>query len=139
MAAIQVPTARRKHTAPSHGNLGSFRPIRRLRDAEPLREAVAFHCHQAAEKYLKAFLVSQSVQFPKTYSIGQLLDLVSPVAPEIAMSLEEVGVLTPFGVELRYPGDFPDVLPGEEKTAFGLARRARETIMSRLDPFLSAA
>ena len=50
---------------------------RLLQDAEPIRESIAFHCQQAAEKYLKAFLVSRRIEFPKTHSIGRLLDLVS--------------------------------------------------------------
>lgn len=32
-----------------------------LQSADPLRDIVAFHCQQAAEKYLKAFLVRPKV------------------------------------------------------------------------------
>jgi HEPN domain-containing protein len=32
--------------------------VRLLRDPEPIREAVAFHCEQVVEKYLKAQLTS---------------------------------------------------------------------------------
>jgi HEPN domain-containing protein len=70
---------------------------RLLLDVEPIRESVAFHCQQAAEKYLKAFLVLRGIEFPKTHSIGRLLDLVSSVAPELATALEEGESLTPFG------------------------------------------
>jgi len=35
-------------------------------------------------------------------------------------------MLTPFGVEVRYPGDAPELLPGEELQAFEIAKRARE-------------
>jgi HEPN domain-containing protein len=34
-----------------------------------LREIVAFHCQQAAEKYLKALLVRNQIEFPKTHDI----------------------------------------------------------------------
>jgi len=87
---------------------------------------------------LKAFLVLYRVEFPKTHSIGRLLDLVSSVAPELAVSLEEAVFLAPFGVEIRYPGDFPELLPGDEQTVFDLARRAREAIMAQLNEYLSA-
>jgi len=91
-------------------------------DAEPIRESIAFHCQQAVEQYLKAFLV---------------LDLVQPISPELARSLEEAEGLTVFGVEIRYPGDFPELRPGQEKSVFDTARRAREAIMAQLDRYLS--
>jgi HEPN domain-containing protein len=104
---------------------------------EPIRESIAFHCQQAAEKYLKAFLVLHGVEFPKTHSIGRLLDLVSPIAPELAAALEEAEFLTPFGVEIRYPGDLPELLPGQEQTAFNLARRTRQRITEQLETHLA--
>jgi HEPN domain-containing protein len=105
---------------------------RLLQDAEPIRESIAFHCQQAAEKYLKAFLVSQRIEFPKTHSIGRLLDLVSSISPELAASLEDAEFLTPFGVEMRYPGDIPELLPGQERIAFNLAKRTRDAIKEQL-------
>ena len=115
-----------------------YRTAERLvRDDEPIRESIAFHCQQTAEKYLKAFLVWRQVEVPKTHSIGQLLDLVSAVAPELAASLADAISLTPFGAEIRYPGDFPELLPGEERTVFNLAKRTRGAILAQLDQHLS--
>ena len=111
---------------------------RLLQDEEPLREIIAFHCQQAAEKYLKAFLVRHQVEFPKTHSVRRLLNLVSGVSLDMAASLQAAAQLTPYGVDVRYPGDFPHVLPGQEEEAFELARRVRETVMSQLGPYLSA-
>lgn len=42
-------------------------------------EALAFHCQQAGEKYLKALLTWYQVEFPRTHDIGQLLDLLGMV------------------------------------------------------------
>jgi len=115
-----------------------YRTAQRLmRDQEPIREAIAFHCQQAAEKYLKAFLVRHQVEFPKTHNLEQLLDLMAPIAPELAASLEESEVLSPYGVDIRYPGDFPELLPGQENAVFELASHAREAVMAQLSPFLS--
>jgi HEPN domain-containing protein len=108
-----------------------------LRAGDSLREIVAFHCQQAAEKYLKAFLVRHRVEFPKTHNIGALLDLVARVTPEMASGLGEAAALTPYGVDIRYPDDFPDVLPGQERKAFEVASRAREAVLARLEPYLS--
>ena len=49
-------------------------------DTEPLREALAFHCQQAAERYLKALLVRHGIEFRKTHNIGELLDFLAPAA-----------------------------------------------------------
>ena len=45
---------------------------RLIRDAGLFREPIAFHCQQAAEKYLKAFLVSRRVEFAKTHDLRHL-------------------------------------------------------------------
>ncbi len=100
------------------------------------REIVAFHCQQAVEKYLKALLVRRQVEFPKTHDIAKLLDRVDTVDVVTAESLRGADVLTPFGVEARYPSDAPEVLQGGEIEAIGMARRVRNTVMISLRPYL---
>ena len=100
------------------------------------REIVAFHCQQAAEKYLRAFLVRHQIEFPKTHDIAKLLDRVATVNADIAESLRDADVLTPFGVEARYPSDAPEVLQGGEIEAIGMARLVRTAVMISLQPYL---
>jgi HEPN domain-containing protein len=76
-------------------------------------EAVTFHSQQASEKYLKALLVWHQIEFPKTHDLDLLLTLVSSREPELATSLADAGILTPYGVEYRYPGEYPDVTMDE--------------------------
>jgi HEPN domain-containing protein len=114
-----------------------YRTARRLaEDAEGLLEPIAFHCQQAAEKYLKAFLVSRGADFPKTHDIRQLLYLVEPFAMELAAALRDLDALTPYGVEIRYPDDLPSLLPGRERDLVALATRAREAVRAELVEFL---
>lgn len=91
-------------------------------------DAIAFHCQQAAEKYLKAFLVSCDVGFPKTHDLAELLDLIQPVRAPLAESLQDVIVLTPYGVDLRYPGDRREVSAKEAREAVALARKVRAAV-----------
>jgi hypothetical protein len=51
--------------------------------------------------------------------------------------LEETEVLTPYGVDIRYPGDFPELLPGHERAMFEITVRASRAVMEMLTPFLS--
>ncbi|MFZ5451587.1 MAG: HEPN domain-containing protein [Thermodesulfobacteriota bacterium] len=93
---------------------------------------IGFHCQQAAEKYLKAFLTWRQIEFPKTHDLSLLLGLISPAAPSLAESLEEVVELTSYGVEIRYPGDIPEVTREDAAEAVHLAEKVREAIQGIL-------
>lgn len=72
-------------------------------------ENVGFHAQQAAEKFIKAFLVRHQIEFPKTHNIALLRQLVGSVDSELAKALDVSDALTPYGVEFRYPGDLPSM------------------------------
>jgi HEPN domain-containing protein len=97
--------------------------------------AIAFHSQQAAEKYLKGFLAWHQVPFPKTHDLQELLDLVEKIEFELAVSLRDVIVLTPHGVDARYPTDRPDASPEEAREAVELAGMLRDSIRNRLEGF----
>jgi HEPN domain-containing protein len=92
-----------------------------------------FHAQQATEKYLKAFLVRNQLDFPKTHDLKELLDLAEPVNSDLATSLQGVIVLTRYGVEIRYPGDAPEPSEAEAREAFDLARSVRDAVLPALD------
>ncbi|RKX77586.1 MAG: DNA-binding protein [Spirochaetes bacterium] len=98
----------------------------------PLLYPACFHAQQAAEKYLKALLTWYQIEFPKTHAIEQLLDLVKDAEPETASSLRDAVALTPYGVDIRYPGDQPEPSSEEAREAVELARIVRYTVMDRL-------
>jgi HEPN domain-containing protein len=98
-----------------------------------LREIVGFHCQQAVEKFLKALLTYHQAEFPKTHDIERLLILVRGVNRDVAETLKGAGWLGPFGVEIRYPGDAAEMLPGDELKAIEIARAAKEVVLRILD------
>lgn len=61
-----------------------------LADGVPYFGAIGFHAQQAAEKFLKAFLVWHQVEFPKTHDLGQLLQLVETRDKALSESLHEI-------------------------------------------------
>jgi HEPN domain-containing protein len=114
-----------------------WRAVQRLLgDEDPLRNIVAFHCQQAVEKYLKAWLSSRNADFPKTHDLKELLALIAPLDANLAAELGAVVILTPFGVSIRYPGDYPQVLPGQERDFFGLVVRVRDRVLPELQALL---
>lgn len=88
------------------------------------------------EKYLKAILVRHQIYFPKTHDLSKLLDLIEGCEPCTSMALRESTLLTPFGAEGRYPGDTPELLPGEEIRAVLIADRVREAVNKMLNAYL---
>lgn len=106
-------------------------------EGDRFRDVVAFHCQQAVEKYVKAILVRHQVEFRKMHDIEQLLHILGGMEPSIADRLADAKWLTPFGVDIRYPGDFPETLPGDESRALRLAQGTREVTTALLSPFLA--
>jgi HEPN domain-containing protein len=95
-------------------------------------EAIAFHSQQTVEKLLKGFLVYHQVEFPKTHNLGELLDLVATREPTLALALGDITALNPYGVEYRYPADFPDLTQEDADGAFRLAEKVWLAIKPRL-------
>jgi HEPN domain-containing protein len=71
---------------------------------EPVYDAICFHAQQCAEKYLKAWLVEQGIDFPKTHDLEILAKLCIPSLPELTSLMDGLRFLTSFAVEIRYPG-----------------------------------
>ena len=98
-----------------------------------LREIVGFHCQQTVEKYLKVLLTYYQIEFPKTHEVERLLVLVRSANHEAADALSGTKWLGPFGVDIRYPGDAAEMLPGDEVKAIEIARFAKQVVLRILD------
>ena len=101
----------------------------------PLLYPSCFHSQQAAEKYLKAYLTRRQVEFPKTHSIREILNLVKTVNEGLAANLQPAAALTPYGVDVRYPGDIPEPDRIEAEEALVMARSVREAVSGALPSF----
>ncbi len=103
-----------------------------LAENTPFWDAIAFHCQQAAEKYLKAFLVSRQIEFPKTHNIRELLGFIASTDKKLAQYLKPTTVLTPYGVLVRYPDDAQRVDPKKAAMAVVLAQKVEKSIKKKL-------
>jgi HEPN domain-containing protein len=99
-------------------------------------DPVGFHAQQAAEKYLKALLTRHGIQPPRTHNIGELLALAEATTPGIQAELRVAETLTLYGVEVRYPGERPDLGRDQGAEAIRLADHVRAVVMRHLDAYL---
>jgi HEPN domain-containing protein len=97
---------------------------------------VGFHSQQAAEKFLKGLLTRHQIAFPKTHDIEELLVLAERAEPGIQAELRDADILSPYGVEFRYPGERPDLSRREGTEAVRLAGLVRTAVMRRLDAYV---
>jgi len=69
-------------------------------------EAICFHCQQAAEKYLKGYLVSVGVtEPPKTHDLLSLCELCSEYDGAFEDIRKPCSRLSNYGVQPRYPDE----------------------------------
>ena len=78
-------------------------------------------------------LTFYQIEFPKTHEIERLLALVGSANPEAADALGPAKWLGPFAVDVRYPGDAAEMLPGDEVRAIEIARFAKAVVLRVLD------
>ncbi len=102
-----------------------------LPEEEIVKDAVCFHCQQAVEKYLKAFLIYHKVKPKRTHDIGHLLDQCANIDEDFASI--EVKELSIFGVDIRYPDDFYIPTIEEVKFYYNLAKQIKILVNSKLE------
>ena len=85
---------------------GDIRAARQLAAAaDPEKDAVAFHCQPAAEKYLKALLCDLGLHIPHIHELDDLLVVVLPHYPVLRSLRRFLVGLSRYAVENRYPGE----------------------------------
>jgi HEPN domain-containing protein len=92
-----------------------------LEETGILPHHICFHAQQAAEKALKAVLLSCKVDFPPIHDIQQLLRLLEKADVIIPFDVQNAGILTPYAVETRYPGYWGDIGDKDVREAVLLA------------------
>ncbi len=90
--------------------------------AEAFWEDLCFDAQQAAEKALKAVLVSKWVRPPKTHDIAQLIALLGDHGVEAPADIAEAAKLSRYAVDTRYPGP-PEATQEQHREAIALAER----------------
>ncbi|HEV7927091.1 MAG TPA: HEPN domain-containing protein [Verrucomicrobiae bacterium] len=69
----------------------------------PFYDVAVYHCQQAAEKAVKAFLVHHGKPYEKTHDIEVLADLAGELNSTFSTLAEAADALTPYATRFRYP------------------------------------
>ena len=95
-------------------------------------ELLCFHAQQAAEKALKAVLLSLDVVPPRTHDIGALLELVE-ARLLVPPALRAAAALSDYAVVMRYPGEHEPVVRADLHEALQQSRSVVEMAALFLD------
>jgi len=98
----------------------------------PIVEVAAYHCQQAAEKALKAYLVFYDERVAKTHDVGLLMDQVVTIEPVFETWRDMADRLTPLATLYRYPGSSDELLPSEFEEAIDDATTIVQQVLTLL-------
>jgi len=88
-----------------------------LNNEYPLTNIVAFHCQQAIEKYMKAFIIENDIPIIKTHDLIRLNGMIKEIK-DLGIDEEKLILINEAYIESRYPGEFglmPDGIPSDEQ------------------------
>ena len=102
-----------------------------LDSSDIITDAICFHSQQAAEKFLKAYLVYNGVDPEKTHKIERLIETCLKIDSSF-IDLKDTVLLTEYAVEFRYPDDFYIPDEDEARNAFRLATAVKNFVMKKV-------
>jgi HEPN domain-containing protein len=104
---------------------------REIKREAPYTDISGFHAQQAAEKYLKGYLVWLEIEPKKTHDLEDLVLLVGEKDKEILFMREEVAELTPYAIVTRYP-EFSEPSLEDAKRALQIAEKVKSYVLEKL-------
>ena len=99
---------------------------------EPLLDTAVYHCQQAAEKALKAYLTAHNVVFPKMHLLTPLVVLCADIDKSFFVLQDAAEILTPLATEFRYPGDILEPDPSDAVEAYRISEGVVQFVISKL-------
>ena len=84
-------------------------------------------CQQAAEKALKAALISENIRFPFTHDLHILRDLL-PEGWTVRDTHKDMSTLIEWAVDARYPGESPEPTDDDATKAGSEARSILDSV-----------
>lgn len=111
-------------------DLGSARRL--MEGDEPYYDSAVYHCQQAAEKALKAYMVFNELPFDKTHNLSVLITISASVDPGFQQLLDAGDTLTPYATAFRYPGGLLQPERDEAASALDMAGSILKFVSERV-------
>ena len=100
-------------------------------------DTVTFHCQQAVEKYLKAYLIFQSAAFKSSHDLVYLLDLITLKDADFENYYDDVSELQGYAVEIRYPNETIYLSNEKVEKALMIAKNVRNSVVQKMNIVIS--
>jgi HEPN domain-containing protein len=105
-----------------------------IEDCPDILDAACFHCQQAAEKYLKAFLIFKGMEPERIHNLDKLNKECAKFDWDFKMF--NFKDLNHYASNARYPDDFTEPLLQEAQYYLEIAEKVKELVLSKATPFL---
>lgn len=104
-----------------------------LEEKRPFYSQICFHFHQAVEKYLKAYIIANELEFKKIHDLSLLLKICLKKEPSLDILIEECEYLNAFYIETRYPVSWPTNFSYDETLkAYKASDKIRSVILNKI-------
>ena len=105
---------------------------RLLRGDPPLLDTTVYHCQQASEKALKAYLTFKDIPFEKVHDLTVLVEQCKEIDSTFGQLEDIAETLTPYATAFRYPGDILEPEPADTEESLELAGRVLDFVLERM-------
>ena len=96
-------------------------------------DTITYHCQQAVEKYLKAYLIFQSVTFKFSHDMIYLLDLITQIDSVFENYYDTISELQGYAVEVRYPNETIFLSNEKVEKTMMIAKEVRELVTRKMN------
>ena len=93
-------------------------------------DVCCFHAQQAAEKYLKAYLVAHQIEFPKTHDLIEFMNLCTSRNNKFFELKPTCAKLKNYGIAPRYPDDVNELTIEDAKIAYNNSLSIKDFILN---------
>jgi HEPN domain-containing protein len=97
------------------------------------KDTITFHCQQAVEKYLKAYLIFLEIEFKFSHDLVYLLELIGVKDTSLADFYNRILNLQNYAVEIRYPDETIFLTDGKVTEAIETAKNVRIVVTKKMD------
>lgn len=105
--------------------------VNKLKPEMKLLSVICFHAQQCVEKYMKAILQENNIEFEKIHHLNILLKDCVKFLPNLQEYRKELTMLSTYTVDIRYPGY--EVSKDEAEECIKIMEKIRKIIREYFD------